>query len=471
MAEFLTDEEARLVSDLETQLAMRNAANDDALRYYEGDHQPSHYGLSMPPSLKDLRIQLGWAGKVVDVNGSRLKFQGWATPGSEDPHGLAKVAAENHLEVIAHQAHLDALIFGCSFVVVGTGADGEPDPLITVHSPRTMTARYSHRTRRLVSAYSKVCDPVTGEEVATLYQPNVTTHMWRPEGSGRWYVERDVHNLGRVPVALIANRPRTERPFGRSEITKSIRSAQDRGVCVMANMVVNSEFLAAPQRFVLGADDKAFAGKSQWELIQGRLLGLRRNQDGELPEVGQFPQSSPEPYLAVLTQLARQVASDADLPVRYFDENRNAPTSADAIRADESALVARAERKQAEFSRGWLEVAELVLLVRDGAVPEGFSAVRPVWASAATPTKAASTDAVVKLVTAGILPPDSSVVLKMLDLSSFDREQAAKDAARLAEEKKRMAEEIASGQLSPAEQTARSQQLANGGEDPQNAEE
>jgi len=138
--------------------------------------------------------------------------------------------------------------------------------------------------------------------------------------------------------------------------------------------------------------------------------------------------------------------------------------------------VARAERKQAEFSRGWLEVAELVLLVRDGAVPEDFSAVRPVWASAATPTKAASTDAVVKLVTAGILPPDSSVVLKMLDLSSFDREQAAKDAARLAEEKKRMAEEIASGQLSPAEQnTGRSTgphlHFANDGEDPQNAEE
>src|SRR5690606_26724263 len=231
------------------------------------------------------------------------------------------------------------------------------------------------------------------------------------------------------------------------------------------------EFLAAPQRFVLGADDKAFAGKSQWELIQGRLLGLRRNQDGELPEVGQFPQSSPEPYLNVLTQLARQVASDADLPVRYFDENRNAPTSADAIRADESALVARAERKQDELSVGWLEVAELVLLVRDGRVPDDFDQLRTVWASPATPTKAASTDAVVKLVTAGILPPDSAVVLKWLDLSPVDREVALEDARRLAEEKKAMAREIASGQLSPAKQSATSEQLSEEGPRPENAEE
>jgi hypothetical protein len=36
-------------------------------------------------------------------------------------------------------AHLDSLIFGTSFVSVGTGDEGEPNPLVTPHSPQVTT--------------------------------------------------------------------------------------------------------------------------------------------------------------------------------------------------------------------------------------------------------------------------------------------------------------------------------------------
>lgn len=443
----LTPEERELVADLQQRLSVCASANRVALRYYEGDHKPAHYGIAVPPTMRNLEIRLGWAGKVVDVNNSRLDFQGWASEDKDDPFGLQEIYRANSLDVVSHQAHLDALIFGTAFVVVGTGAEGEPDPLITVHSPTAMTANYSLRTRRITSAFSYYSDSLSGEVTATLYLPNQTVTLAADRGSALQVVGRDVHNLGRVPVVLLANRARSNRPFGRSEITKSIRSSQDEGVKASINMSVNSEFFAAPQRYVLGAEQSAFAD-GQWKAVQNRLLAITATEDGQEVKVGQFPQSSPEPYINVINQLARQVASDADLPVRYFDENRNAPTSADAIRADESALVARAKRKQKEFGKGWLEVAELALLIRDGALPDGFDKVRTLWAPPATPTVAASTDAAVKLAAAGIVPADSGVLYRLLDLSEDDIRQLRKDAAKAKAEAEALQLEIA-GRTTP----------------------
>lgn len=435
MADSLSPDEGKLISDLQARLAGHVARNREALQYYESDHKPSHYGISVPPQMQNLKIHIGWSAKVCDVNNARLDFEGWASPTDANPFGLQDIYADNDVRVLAHQAHLDALIFGTSFVVVGTGAEGEPDPLITVHSPLAMTANYSLRTRRLTSALSYYEDPQNNEVTATLYLPDQTITLAAEKSAPFQVVGRDVHKLGRVPVVLLANRARSNRPFGRSEITKSIRSSQDGGVRASINMAVNSEFFAAPQRYALGASEESFLNadgtpKGQWQLIQGRLLALSGESDEQNPAVGQFPQASPTPYIDVINQLARQVASDADLPVRYFDENRNAPTSADAIRADESALVARAERKQVEFSPAWRQVAELALLVRDRSVPDEFRNVRPLWASPATPTRAASTDAALKLVQSGIAPKDSDVILEMLDMSEFDRERVRVAAAK-----------------------------------------
>ena len=423
MADLLTPEESRVVDELLPRLGTFQAANERAYRYYDGQHTAAQFGISVPPQMNNLEVALGWAGKVCDVVNARLQLQGWVSAADSNPFGLRDVFHANGLEVVSSQAHLDAMVCGCGFVVVGSGAEGEPDPLVTVHSPSNMTARYSLRTRRLESALSVYRSDYGDEAVATLYLPDETVSLVR-ESVGPWMVvDRDRHNLGRVPVVRVANRARTGRPFGRSEITRSIRASQDAGARQMLNMQVNAEFFAAPQRWVMGAAEEAFGGQSQWQLVQGRLLALSSDIDGNQPTVGQFEQSSPTPYLDVLRQLARQVASDADLPVRYFDDDSSEPTSADAIRADEAALVQRVKRKQSEFAAAWSEVAELALLVRDGRVPDEFRGVSPVWASAATPTRAANTDAAQKWIASGIVPASSDVILEMLDFSEFDRER------------------------------------------------
>ncbi|MCL1800769.1 MAG: hypothetical protein FWG25_05345, partial [Promicromonosporaceae bacterium] len=52
------------------------------------------------------------------------------------------------------------------------------------------------------------------------------------------------------------------------------------------------------------------------------------------------------------------------------------------------------------------------------------------WGDPSTPTRAATADAVSKLVGAGILPPNSDVTLNMLGISAQEREQLRADRAR-----------------------------------------
>src|SRR5690606_4715933 len=117
--------------------------------------------------------------------------------------------------------HLDSLIFGVSFVSVGSGFDGEPTPLVTPHSPTEMTGVWDRRTRRLSRAVTVKQEDGQIVEV-TLYSPDETATFVRQHGL--WVAaERDRHRLGRLPVVAIPNRVRGSREMGRSEMTKAVR--------------------------------------------------------------------------------------------------------------------------------------------------------------------------------------------------------------------------------------------------------
>ena len=194
-------DERALIEQMSTSLELYNAENVTAESYYDGSHVADAFGISTPPSMQNLRAVAGWPGTCVDVLEERLDWLGWSSDG--DPFGLAQVYAQNGLDVDSGMAHLDALIFGVSFVTVGTGYDGEPNPLVTPHSPKSMTTLWDARARRASAALSVLNDADGQPTERTLYLPNETVRV--AYSSGRWaVVDRDQHNLGRLPVVPVA---------------------------------------------------------------------------------------------------------------------------------------------------------------------------------------------------------------------------------------------------------------------------
>ncbi len=431
---FASDDEARQIELMLNRLRAVNVANSEAEARYEGSWVAKQFGISIPPNMRGLHSPAGWDGTVVDVLEERLDWLGWSSDG--DDYGLDDMFSANGLDVDGGMAHLDSLIFGVSFISVGTGFDDEPHPLVTPHSPTTMTAIWDRRTRRLSSALATVSE--NGDVVeATLYTLGSTATFARQ--SGRWHaIDRDAHNLPRLPVVAVPNRVRGSRDLGRSEITKPIRYYSDAAARTLLGLEVNREFYNAPQRIGLNVSDDMFedeAGNavSPWTSIMGRVWNIPANEDpdGPQPDVKQFSPASPAPYLDQVQGYAKRVASEAGIPTTYFGVETANPASADAIRAAESRLVKRAERRQASFGRAWLEVGRLGLLVRDGAIPDTYdTSISTKWRDAATPTRAASADEATKLIASGVLPPDSSVTYDRVGLSPAEQRQVEADKRR-----------------------------------------
>lgn len=420
----LSADELGLIQILVKKLRHHDAKNALLEKYYEGKNRLKDLNISIPPSLKLVDSVVGWAGTAVDVLEERLDFEGYI---GGDDFGVNDIYRANELDLESSLVHKDALIYGLGFVFVGRGMDGEADPLITIESPKKATAIYDLRTRRISAALLTQRDDQGNVVSGSLYLDDQT--IWF-EAYERTFIEvaRDIHNLGRVPVAPLINNPRSGDPDGRSEITKAVRSYTDSAMRTLLGAEVAREFYSSPQRYIMGAKQDSFLDAdgnplNPWSVIQGRVMAMPYNdEDGVMPTVGQFTANSPAPYFEQIRQYAQLIAAETAIPSSYLGFQTDNPSSADAIRQMEARLVKRAERRQRQYGRAWSEVAKLALLVRDGEIPAEAQNIRPIWRDAATPTRAAAADEVTKLVGAGVLPATSEIVLNRIGLSDSDKQ-------------------------------------------------
>ena len=420
----LSADELGLIDYLFKKLQSHDYKNLLLEQYYEGKNKLKDLRISIPPQLTSVETVVGWAGTAVDVLEERLDFEGYI---GADNLGLNEVYRANELDLESSLGHKDALAYGTGFVVVGSGSDGEPNPLITIESPRVMTAQYDMRTRRLTAALlahrNEHGKPMSG----TLYLPDQNIQI-EYTGNGWVEVNRDVHRLGRVLVASLPNNPRSGDPYGRSEITAGVRSLIDSALRTLLGAEVAREFYSAPQRYILGASEDVFLdadGKplNPWTVYQGRVLGVPYNEaEGVMPQVGQFAANDTRPYFEQIRAYAQLLAAETAIPASYLGFQTDNPASADAIRQMEARLVKRAERRQKQFGRTWSEVAKLALLVRDGSIAAEAANLRPIWRDASTPTRAAAADEAVKLIAAGVLLPDSDITYNRIGLTDSDKE-------------------------------------------------
>ena len=431
MADFDEDLAIQDVTRLRRDFSRFSGANLEKQKYYDGKQRLKDLGISLPPQMRLIDTVLGWPGTVVDALEERLDFEGWDSP------DLDALFQANDLDVTASTAHLDALIFGTSFITVTSGRAGEPDVVVSVVSPNDMVVTRDNRTGRVTEA----CQYIEGEdgERAVLYRADDT--VWLYEQGGEWYVDRvDEHLLGRVPVAQLVNRPRASKTNGRSEITPAVRSLTDSAMRTLVGAEVAREFYAVPQRYLMGAPESFFLDENgnprgAWEAMMGKIIAIERDEEtGDIPSVGSFAANSMSPFFEQLRELAKQVAAEGAVPNSYMGFSSDAnPSSADAIRMTENRLVKRAERRQAMFGKAWTEVARLIIMVRDVRMfseltPEEL-AIRPLWRDAATPTRAAAADEVVKMISAGVYPARGDYALKRLGLSPMDRDILRRDRA------------------------------------------
>ena len=366
--------------------------------YYNGVHRLQQMGLAVPPSLRAFETAVNWPRLTVDALEARLDVKTFYTPDGDRADAVIEGWAYNNLDSESSLAHIDALVYGRSFVVVGANADDPAHPLVTVESPREITVAVDPRTRRITRAL-RVYGPseVTGQPLhATLYEQDSTTWFARRDGEKWQQTGRDDHNLGRVPIVMLVNRRRAGDFRGVSEMA-DVLGLTDAAARTLTNLQVAGETHAIPARWVAGVAKGDFVdaqGKPipVWESYF-TAMSATGNKDAKF---GQFSASDLKNFHDTVNHYAALVASVTKMPATYLGLTTANPASADAIRSAEAPHVKLAERKQRAFGDAWAWVGALYERFRTGSWENG-NAMRTEWHDAATPTVAARADAIVKL--------------------------------------------------------------------------
>lgn len=393
-----------MIEQLSAELVKGHGEIKKYSKYYEGK-QPLRY---MAPQLEQelgpriTQLVLNWPRLGVDAYESRLDVEGFRVAGEvQGSEDLWQIWRANDLDEISQQAHLEALITGRSFVIVGPGEDPKI-PLISVEHPSQVAVMRDPGTRRVTAAIKSWVDDGDVQNV-TLYQPDVTRYYRKPKNE--FELQRRVdHGWGMVPVVPVVNRPRMLCPDGVSELADVV-SIADAANKMATDMMVSAEFHAMPRRAWFGMSEEDFADEhgnpiSVWSRIAGREWATEHTQD----EAGvvQFAEADLRNFhesIKLLAQLASQVLA---LPPHYMGFATTNPPSADAIRSAEAQLVKRCERKQTIFGGAWervMQIAARIAGVEDG---RDLRLLETVWRNPATPTVAQKADAAVKLYTSGI---------------------------------------------------------------------
>lgn len=175
----------------------------------------------------------------------------------------------------------------------------------------------------------------------------------------------------------------------------------------LTDLMVTSEYVGRPRRFATGIEleDDPETGEAVNPIPEGNRAMISENPDAKF---GQLPSADLAGYEASVRVLLGQILAVSALPAHYVGVFTDNPASADALRASEASLIARAEARQSTIGRSWEDVARLMVAVREGTDPASVD-VRVTWADAATRSVAQEADAIVKFHGAGLLPASAAL--------------------------------------------------------------
>ena len=324
-------------------------------RYYDMKHLADDLMISSPPALQPWMSCLGWCSKAVDSISDRLVFREFA----DDSFNMNEIFRMNNQDVLFPSAVLGSLISSCDFIYVSSDKDGYPR--LQVVDGYNATGEIDTITGMLKEGYAVLDRDKMGQATVEAYFIPGETQIFR---RGEKKPEKIKNNAPYPLLVPIINRPDAIRPFGRSHISRACMSIVDSAMRTVKRSEISAEFFSIPQKYVLGTDPDADP-MDKWTAAMSAVLEITKDEDGDVPKVGQFNQQSMGPHIEQLKMFASLFAGETGLTLEDLGFASGNPASSDAIKASHESLRLKARAAQRSFGSGFLNAGYLAACVRD----------------------------------------------------------------------------------------------------------
>lgn len=442
----------RKVSEMEDKIRRLRPTNQTKKEYFLGKNPLINLGIAVPENMVGVMPALGWPSTVVDVIAERIDFLRYSSP-DDSAEVLNEAMRISKLRTEYSKAVTDSLVYGIGFLEI-TRHDQQGDelgrPRVTAVDPTMASFEWDHYGDK--PSFGLVCRKGDdGILYRTIYLPDRTLteqKVMREDGTPTTEFKEYNHNRGIPGLVPIPNQLDSGRSWGHSEITPAVVYATDHGLRTMLGMEYNREIYTTPQRWatnvkpeLLGLSPKNSPEANRnagWRASMANHVAIPPQVDPETlqpvePKMGQFASSPPTPYIQELRMLTQIIAAEASIPVQYLGFITDNPSTEGAIRQSEYRLVKKVELKQRQHSQILLDLIAPLLwwIIFDQDIPrEIHRELDTVFQAASTPTQASLGDYAVKLVAAGVIPKNSSVLYDMLGLTPEQQRRLEVDRAK-----------------------------------------
>jgi hypothetical protein len=364
---------------------------------------------------------------VVDSTEERMKVQGFRFPPSDDQakadetgdKDAWRIWQANNLDADAQLAHTEQLVKSECSLLVWNDPNDEKTPSITVESALEMVvARAAGNRRKRLAAMKRWVDD-SGYIFATLYLPdgiykfrsrskstnstavNYQGIRWVPReseitGDDAWPL---ANPLGVVPVIPMTNQTRLD-GSGNSEI-ENIIPMQDAINKLGTDMLVASEFVAWPQRYIMGIElpkDPLTGQPIDSVKVGFDRLFTTKNKDAR---AGEFSAADFSNHIKAIEMYMNHMASTSRTPPHYFLAGMGTFPTGEAIASSESGLVAKVVRRCTHAGEAWEDALRLAFAVLDDPRKDAFTA-ETIWGDPSYRSEAEHIDALLKQKAMGV---------------------------------------------------------------------
>lgn len=347
--------EYRGIGYLRKKLNIKRTRVNLRYQYYEMKNCVKDFGISTPPELRNFNSVLGWCGKAVDSLADRLVFREF----QNDDFGMNEVFRMNNPDVLFDSAVLSAMISSCCFIYISMGE--ENFPRLQVIDGGNATGIINPITGLLQEGYAVLERNDEGNPTLEAYFTAEETVYYR---KGESYIETEGNPAPAPLLVPIINRPDAKRVFGHSRISRACMSIMGSALRTVKRSEISAEFYSFPQKYVLGMSDEA-EQMDKWKASMSSLLDIGRDEDGNIPTIGQFSQQSMSPHTEQLRMFAAMFAGETGLTLDDLGFATENPASAEAIKASHENLRLVARKAQRTFGSGLLNVGYLAVCLRD----------------------------------------------------------------------------------------------------------
>ena len=338
------------VEQLTEEYARHQGHNNKLKDYYDGNVRVSDYGVTADIENDQT---CDWPEKAVSAWAERITLERVSLAAEQDSTDLDRVLEYNDL-INAYNQHVPVKgLYGCMAATVTRDQAGHAR--VRFHGADTFTAIPSpdFTDGVVASGLAIARREFTSWSMQQMVPTVVHLHLphdvgeFRQVESGRWVYE-DAPIAEELPTLYVFAHRRvgTVAPFGRTRITKFVRTLTDDAIRCMWHMQISGAFYSMAKLYMVGLTNDQFdavmENKSQYQL--SRMLALTTNEEtGQNPVIGQLSGNSPQPFIEELRSLATQFSGATSVPLDALGIVQDNPSSAEAISSarENIALIAK----------------------------------------------------------------------------------------------------------------------------------